>query len=170
MRDANRCPVVMVVVSNAILGRLPMSPRIVARTACCTRGSASAVNFEMRSEGDRFETTRRYGFLSSISGEGGPSNIELAEDGPTKAEDDEFVVVSVGASSAVSSSNEMGKLVSLMYCLARFRSSDSSLAFKKLSKASSSSSFGGSSPPPPPPTEEKSFGPRRRQKVSDGAR
>lgn len=54
---ARRCPVVMLVVSNASLGRDPIRPRIVVRTASWTRGSAVAVNLAIRSDGLTFDTT-----------------------------------------------------------------------------------------------------------------
>ena len=54
---ASRCPVVILVVSKANLGRDPISPKMVVRTASWTCGAAVAVNLEMTSLGEILETT-----------------------------------------------------------------------------------------------------------------
>lgn len=69
-RLASRCPEMTLVVSKAIFGRDPINPKMVVRTASWTRGSDSAVNLAIKSDGLILETTCIYGFLASRLGAG----------------------------------------------------------------------------------------------------
>lgn len=57
------------VVSKASLGREPIRPRIVVRTASWTFGWAVDMKRPIRSEGERLATTRTKGFDTEVERE-----------------------------------------------------------------------------------------------------